>query len=53
MEFLTFLSYIVFSFLLFLFLNIVTKKFHLTKIEYLLFTNIFLVFLAGVASYLG
>lgn len=51
MEFLTFLSYIVFSFLLFLFLNIVTKKFHLTKIEYVLFTNIFLVFLAGVASY--
>lgn len=51
MEFLTFLSYIVFSLLLFLFLNIVTKKFHLTKIEYVLFTNIFLVFLAGVASH--
>ena len=51
MEFLTFLSYIIFSFFLFLFLNLITKRFHLTKIEYVLFTNTFLVFLAGVASY--
>ena len=51
MEFLVFISYIVFSFILFLFLNFFVKKFHLTKIEYVLFTNIFLVFLAGIASY--
>lgn len=51
MEFLVFISYIFFSFLLFLFLNFLTKKFSINKIEYVLFTNIFLVFLAGVASY--
>ena len=51
MEFLVFISYVFFSFLLFLFLNFFTKKFHLTKIEYVLFTNIFLVFLAGIAGY--
>lgn len=51
MEFLVFISYIFFSFLLFLFLNFFNKKFNLTRIEYVLFTNVFLVFLAGVASY--
>ena len=52
LEFFVFLSYIIFSFFLFLFLNFVTKKFHLTKIEYVLFTNVYLVFLAAVANYL-
>lgn len=51
MEFLVFISYVFFAFLLFLFLNFVVKKFSLTKVEYVLFTNIFLVFLAGFASY--
>ena len=51
MEFLVFISYVFFAFLLFLFLNFVVKKFSLTKEEYVLFTNIFLVFLAGFASY--
>ena len=51
MEFLVFISYALFSILLFLFLNYVTKKFHLTKIEYIVFTNIYLVFLASLASY--
>lgn len=50
-EFLVFISYIFCSFILFLFLNFFVKKFHLTKIEYVLFTNIFLFFLAGIASY--
>ena len=51
MEFLVFVSYVFFSFLLFMFLNFVVKRFSLTKIQYVLFTNIFLVFLASVASY--
>ena len=51
MEFLVFISYVFFSFLLFMFLNFVVKRFSLTKIQYVLFTNIFLVFLASVASY--
>lgn len=51
MEFLVFISYVFFAFLLFLFLNFIVRKYHLTKVEYVLFTNIFLVFLAGVASY--
>ena len=51
MEFLVFLSYFLFAFLLFLFLNYMMKKFSLTKVEYILFTNIFLVFLAAIASY--
>ena len=34
-----------------MFLNFIVRKYHLTKVEYVLFTNIFLVFLAGVASY--
>lgn len=51
MEFLVFISYVFFSFLLFLFLNFIVKRFSLTKIQYVLFTNIFLVFLASVASY--
>ena len=50
MEFMVFISYVFFAFLLFLFLNLMIKKFHLTKLEYILFTNIFLVFLAGIAS---
>lgn len=51
MEFLVFISYVFFAFLLFMFLNFVVKRFSLTKIQYVLFTNIFLVFLASVASY--
>ena len=51
MEFLVFISYIFFAFLLFLFLNFMVEKFSLTKIQYVLFTNIFLVFLASFASY--
>lgn len=51
MEFLVFISYVFFSFLLFMFLNFIVKRFSLTKIQYVLFTNIFLVFLASVASY--
>ena len=51
MEFLVFISYVFFAFLLFLFLNFAVKKFSLTKVQYVLFTNIFLVFLASVASY--
>lgn len=51
MEFLVFISYVFFAFLLFLFLNFVVKRFSLTKVQYVLFTNIFLVFLASVASY--
>ena len=51
MEFLVFISYIFCAFILFLFLNFLVKRFHLTKIEYVLFTNIFLVFLASIASY--
>ena len=51
MEFLVFISYVFFAFLLFLFLNFIVRKYHLTKVEYVLFTNIFLVFLAGVAIY--
>lgn len=51
MEFLVFISYVFFSCLLFLFLNFFNKRFNFTKIEYVLFTNIFLVFLSGVASY--
>ena len=51
MEFLVFISYVFFAFLLFLFLNFVVKKVSLTKVEYVLFTNVFLVFLAGFASY--
>lgn len=51
MEFLTFLSYVVFAFLLFLFLNFANKKYSLTKFQYVIFTNVFLLFLAGVASY--
>ena len=50
MEFLVFISYVFFAFLLFLFLNFVVKKFELTKIEYVLFSNIYLVVLAGIAS---
>ena len=51
MEFLVFISYVFFAFLLFMFLNFIVKRFSLTKIQYVLFTNIFLVFLASVASY--
>ena len=51
MEFLVFISYIFFAFLLFLFLNFMVEEFSLTKIQYVLFTNIFLVFLASFASY--
>lgn len=51
MEFLVFSSYVFFAFLLFMFLNFIVKRFSLTKIQYVLFTNIFLVFLASVASY--
>lgn len=51
MEFLVFISYVFFAFLLFMFLNFIVKSFSLTKIQYVLFTNIFLVFLASVASY--
>ena len=51
MEFLVFISYVFFAFLLFMFLNFIVKRISLTKIQYVLFTNIFLVFLAGVASY--
>ena len=51
MEFLVFISYVFFAFLLFLFLNFAVKKFSLTKVQYVLFTNIFLVFLASGASY--
>ena len=51
MEFLVFISYVLFAFLLFLFLNFIVKRFSLTKIQYVLFTNIFLVFLAGITSY--
>lgn len=50
MEFLIFISYIFFSFLLFLFLNYMVKKFSLTKVEYILFTNVFLIFLAAMAN---
>ena len=51
MEFLVFISYVFFAFLLFMFLNFIVKRISLTKIQYVLFTNIFLVFLASVASY--
>ena len=51
MEFLVFISYVFFAFLLFMFLNFIVKRFSLTKIQYVLFTNIFLVFLPSVASY--
>ena len=51
MEFLVFISYVFFAFLLFMFLNFIVKRFSLTRIQYVLFTNIFLVFLASVASY--
>ena len=51
MEFLVFISYVFFAFLLFMFLNFIVKRFSLTKVQYVLFTNIFLVFLASVASY--
>ena len=51
MEFLVFISHVFFAFLLFMFLNFIVKRFSLTKIQYVLFTNIFLVFLASVASY--
>lgn len=50
MEFFVFISYVVCACLLLLFLNFSIKKFHLTNIEYILFTNIFLVFLASIAS---
>ena len=52
MEFIVFISYVFFAFLLFVFLNFIVKKFHLTKLEYILFTNIFLIFLAGITNYL-
>lgn len=51
MEFIVFISYILFAFLLFLFLNFLMKKFSLNKIEYILFSNIFLVVVASFASY--
>lgn len=51
LEFFIFISYVVFAFFLFLFLNFLVKRFSLSKVEYILFTNVFLVFLAGVASY--
>ena len=51
MEFLVFISYVFFAFLLFMFLNFIVQRISLTKIQYVLFTNIFLVFLASVASY--
>lgn len=51
MEFLVFASYIFFAFILFLFLNFLTKRFSLTKTEYILFSNVFLIFIASVASY--
>ena len=51
MEFIVFISYILFAFLLFLFLNFLMKKFSLNKIEYILFSNIFLVVVATFASY--
>lgn len=51
MEFLVFISYVFFAFLLFMFLNFIVKRISLTKIQFVLFTNIFLVFLASVASY--
>ena len=51
MEFIVFISYILFAFLLFLFLNFLMKKFLLNKIEYILFSNIFLVVVASFASY--
>lgn len=51
MEFFIFISYVFFAFLLFLLLNFFIKKFHLSNIEYVIFTNIFLFFLAGCASY--
>lgn len=51
LEFFIFISYVVFAFFLFLFLNFLIKRFSLSKIEYILFTNVFLVFLAGIAGY--
>lgn len=50
MEFLVFISYVFFAFLLFLGLNYLSAKFTITKLEYIIFTNIYLLVIAGLFS---
>lgn len=49
-EALIFISYLFFAVLLFLFLNVISKKLEINKLEYILFTNIFIIFIAALAS---
>lgn len=49
-EALIFISYLFFAVLLFLFLNVISKKLEINKLEYVLFTNIFIIFIAALAS---
>lgn len=50
MEFFAFISYVFFAFLLFLGLNYLSAKFTITKLEYIIFSNIYILVIAGLFS---